>query len=861
MQKKRKYIAASLIIIFISSPIFLYTNSKVYGFLNELNDRFFDGNKYIINKLDSVIYEIDISRPLQKIISNNVNFIDIKLSRSDLNYIYNSKNTFIENQSIEDSYNQWKKADILLDGVLQPIKYKFHGTSITPLKKGGISFKIRHLGNGPYVNNTKEFNLISPFDDPTIATIAINDIAKKIGLLAQRRNLVFLRLNGTDMGLYQFEENSSKEWFEKDYQISNYTVIKSNDDWDNKEYDPHINDTDLWVQNKEFKTSSLNPDIALGALELLLDSIRNNDIEKIKELIDLKYAAKYISLLSIINNNHSISGDNLKYIYDHTNGKFIFLFRVEDGIYSLKNSYEDFSSSWFRTPEVYINADTHKLFKLLLKDSDFIEIKNTSLRDIINAKENIISHAEKIYKQNLKNLILNNKDIPRHKIKYDKSKFFEILQNNIDIADSYLKYEKVFISAIKKNNETHLKIINDSFSDLELQKIYVKNEENNTQEIFNFNKIIPKNLLDDNFQQIIKPHDYLLESTNDITKIEIFNKNLDGYVQKKNIYINYLSKRNITSFVELEKVLDANEFNFYVNKEKILIKNGNYNVNTDIIFPRKYDLIIEAGTSINIEGGKSILIKGNLEAIGEKNNPITIKAKNINNPFGTFAVIGSDNKVKVVIKHLEINGGSSSTIEGITFLGQLSIHNANIFASNLLIKNSFSDDGANIRNSNLELNQSIFIENKFDQLDLDFTNGSLSNSIFKKNIKNIKNDNGDGLDLSGSKIILINNTFNNFADKALSIGENSVVLINNNKFFNNNFAIAVKDGSHAYLEKNNLFEKNELDVQMFIKKGFYDKPWLYTDIQFSNLNLNNINGYVELLDSKKIEMIFKKNAK
>ena len=59
-----------LILILFTSfilPIFLYTSKDNYIFLNEVNDRFFKGNKFLIDKIDSFIYEIDITRPIKKI--------------------------------------------------------------------------------------------------------------------------------------------------------------------------------------------------------------------------------------------------------------------------------------------------------------------------------------------------------------------------------------------------------------------------------------------------------------------------------------------------------------------------------------------------------------------------------------------------------------------------------------------------------------------------------------------------------------------------------------------------------------------------------------------------------------------------
>ena len=65
----------------------------------------------------------------------------------------------------------------------------------------------------------------------------------------------------------------------------------------------------------------------------------------------------------------------------------------------------------------------------------------------------------------------------------------------------------------------------------------------------------------------------------------------------------------------------------------------------------------------------------------------------------------------------------------------------------------------------------------------------------------MKDPNGDGLDVSGSKVSMQENAFEGFLDKALSIGENSIILIKDNLFDNNHRAITVK-GSRAYVLTN-----------------------------------------------------------
>ena len=55
-----------------------------------------------------------------------------------------------------------------------------------------------------------------------------------MGLLSPIRETVILKINGIRTGFFIKAERHGKEWFEKK-QITNYSILKTNDDWDRKE--------------------------------------------------------------------------------------------------------------------------------------------------------------------------------------------------------------------------------------------------------------------------------------------------------------------------------------------------------------------------------------------------------------------------------------------------------------------------------------------------------------------------------------------------------------------------------------------------------------------------------------------------
>ena len=80
--------------------------------------------------------------------------------------------------------------------------------------------------------------------------------------------------------------------------------------------------------------------------------------------------------------------------------------------------------------------------------------------------------------------------------------------------------------------------------------------------------------------------------------------------------------------------------------------------------------------------------------------------------------------------------------------------------------------------------------------------------------------NGDGLDLRGSRVVVVNNELTGAADKAASVGEESEALFVSNRVGHSAIGVAVKDLSTAYLYDNR-FEENRRDVRAYHEQAVF----------------------------------------
>ena len=256
---------AIVFIVFLVLFILAYNSNYFYSKLQ---------NSGFQRLTDDIVNHFDVVKAIkQKKLSSN-DYIDLILSADDLKHISTSMKLFQEEGYIWNQINPWRKASILINGNKEKIEYKFHGTattsfraripfldkikakfgfvstsSVSPINSGTFSLKIKHKKKGNYYNLMRQYKLINSYDNPEISTTIINKIASNLGLMAPYGRTVILRINGSEIAPYLLVEAHNKEWFEREHQVTNYTIFRSNDDWDRKE-PKHSADTDLYIDRK-----------------------------------------------------------------------------------------------------------------------------------------------------------------------------------------------------------------------------------------------------------------------------------------------------------------------------------------------------------------------------------------------------------------------------------------------------------------------------------------------------------------------------------------------------------------------------------------------------------------------------------
>lgn len=227
------------------------------------------------------------------------------------------------------------------------------------------------------------------------------------------------------------------------------------------------------------------------------------------------------------------------------------------------------------------------------------------------------------------------------------------------------------------------------------------------------------------------------------------------------------------------------------------------------------NLLIQPGTEIKMGEEATLIIKGNLIAEGTSELPIRfLPITTEQQPWGAVVLKGEGANGSV-FSHCQMGGGSGLKGELFEYSGMLSIHDVKgLSISNCrFYDNHRVDDMVHTVYSELSFDNVTFENAVSDALDLDVSSATINNSRFI-------NSGNDAVDLMTTQATILNTLFAQNGDKGISVGEGSHLVGINNQISNNEIGVQSKDRSTALLF-NHTFMDNQIALHA------YRKNWRY----------------------------------
>ena len=247
---------------------------------------------------------------------------------------------------------------------------------------------------------------------------------------------------------------------------------------------------------------------------------------------------------------------------------------------------------------------------------------------------------------------------------------------------------------------------------------------------------------------------------------------------------------------------------------------GEWDVEGDLVLPEGASLSIAAGTTLRFGADNLVVVNGAVNARGTVDAPVVLEPQASADRFRGVVVLDADERslwTRATVRRTDaVFRGGWQTTGGVTF------YHSPVTMRDVAFEKTFAEDGLNLFGCDIELVRCTFDSCASDSMDGDFVTGTLRQCRFTNGL-------ADGADFSGSDVTLEGCVFLDLADKALSVGEDSVVRMNGGRAERVNIGVASKDRSRTVVRDFVITDAKLFGLAAFIKKPEYGASQLLAE--------------------------------
>lgn len=256
------------------------------------------------------------------------------------------------------------------------------------------------------------------------------------------------------------------------------------------------------------------------------------------------------------------------------------------------------------------------------------------------------------------------------------------------------------------------------------------------------------------------------------------------------------------------------------------IKAGTWKINDYLLTPDNWRVILHAGAKLEFAADAGLMVFGALETRGTEKSPVVMTKQAGGENWSGFTVFGRDKVKASTVKNLEVSSARSPKLGNWQPRGAAYFVNGDVTIDGLTVYDNASEDALNIINSNVDISRLTIRDALSDGFDCDFCVGTMRNSQFI-NVGMVSG--GDGIDTSGSTMLIKDSRFSKIRDKAVSAGENSKLTVENISVSDSNIAVVAKDRSEVNATRVRIDNIKEYSLMSYTKKGIFGPARLIAD--------------------------------
>lgn len=827
----------------------------------------------VIQRIEGLLYQEQLSSRVLTEVSEVLNGpsatkklpeYNLLIDPLDLRDIHVLSQRLVEKRVMRAPDKKWYSATFVANDRRYKVKVRLRGDLWLHWGRAKKSWRVKFRKDDLF-DGYREINFVIPGDKHFETEQIAYDLARKSGLLVSDSGFAEMRVNDIPMGLYFWFEQRGPEMLEK-LRYPEGAFYAENNFWLDT-YSTHFGLRGGFDRYPSGYNATLRKDGAASLIHQrwsrLLRLVRDANFATFEReapyLLDLKKLARWNAITWLFGSRHAQSYANVRWYYDTSTGLF------EPILYDVAQFSLGEWDGATRTggPKATFESGGGRLGSRIMRSRAVQRLRNEYLwqmlhDDAYDAAALIETKYAEIRPYLVKGVnpfTLDDVDRPHR----DRVK---VLKDNRTTLTRWLEYARVFVdSDLSLTGDTpqlRLHIKPDSLAELELKRITLRAQKSFPSELEGARvtfkapsgdpvTLTPSSIrLSDNeltltFDNLrvwaernpgLRPliTDWLLTIAlpspepaallGDAYPAEIrmdFVNSLSGqavdpsYVHYSGIALEDTTSDHNSFFQPASEFIAESGLPFEEEEGFLVLRGGTYDITRDLVLPAGYGLALERGVTLRLGPGANIVSYGPVQIRGTAEQLVRIEALDPERPWGVFGVVKAD--AQSTIEYLLLSGGSENWVNGIFFSGQLAFHSSDVRISNSVITGARADDALNIKRARFEISNSRIHGNVSDGFDGDWVTGTVRDSV-------IENNGGDGLDFSGSQVVVIDTRLSNMGDKALSVGEKTSLLALNNLINDSVIGVASKDLSDVRLHANVVYQ-NETGLALYRKKQIF----------------------------------------
>ena len=246
-----------------------------------------------------------------------------------------------------------------------------------------------------------------------------------------------------------------------------------------------------------------------------------------------------------------------------------------------------------------------------------------------------------------------------------------------------------------------------------------------------------------------------------------------------------------------------------LKQKEITFKKQQIVLTKSLIIPSGFLLVVQAGQTIDLVQGASIISYSPASMMGNVNDPIKIySSDSTGQGFHVINAKGPSELHYVRFKNLNTLSSDSWTLTG-----SVTFYESPVTITKCFFHEMFSEDNLNIVRSPFVVSNSDFSKSYSDALDIDYSTGKVSSCGFNV----IGND---AIDIAGGVVEVYGCFLKNIEDKGISAGEESMVSVSHCQIINTSIALVSKDLSVMDVKKSGVNTTEAVFAVFQQKEGF-----------------------------------------